>query len=164
MANEPQIIFQGFVGKVVDFQNGNSLVNVSVTPSYRDRQSQQWVDKPTMWFSVNPLSDQAKNEIDEIRNLKSNGMSVRVLVDGGLSKRVSERDGRTYENLEVAARILRIMSSKPKQQQNGYGDGFAGASRNQSPAQAPASAPNPMASDPWGGGVSDFGGGFDDDF
>lgn len=122
MAGEPSIELKGYVGRVNDFQNGGSIVTVGVTPSYQDKNTSQWVDKPQLWFDVRPISNEAKGVVDEIRNAKQNNLSVRVLVNGGLSKRVSEKDGKTYEHLEIAARTLVVMSAEPKQQgnQNGF--------------------------------------------
>lgn len=167
MAGEPSIELKGYVGRVNDFQNGGSIVTVSVTPSYQDKNTSQWVDKPQLWFDVRPISNEAKGVVDEIRNAKQNNLSVRVLVNGGLSKRVSEKDGKTYEHLEIAARTLVVMSAKPKQQGNGqngfqpnygqqnYGQGVQNYGQPANPmtpaygaAQASQTAGQP-AVDPW---------------
>lgn len=68
---------------------------------------------------MRPLSNQAKDALNQIRQLKSQpNMSVKVLVNGSLSKRVSEKDGKRYENWDVAARTIAVLSAKPKAQQS----------------------------------------------
>ena len=70
---------------------------------------------------MRPLSNQAKDALNQVRQLKSQpNMSVKVLVNGSLSKRVSEKDGKRYENWDVAARTIAVLSAKPKAQQSGF--------------------------------------------
>ncbi|NEG55412.1 single stranded DNA-binding domain-containing protein [Bifidobacterium platyrrhinorum] len=157
MANEPIIEFKGHVGRIVDFRNGGCMVSVSVTPSYKDKNSGDWVDKETLWFDVRPLSNDAKDAVDQIRQYKQRDLSVRVLVSGGLSKGVSEKDGVKYEHLEVGARTLAVLSAKPKRgatangtlpPQQGFSNGnpFGGAQ----PAQGGQQYPPQQPADPWG--------------
>lgn len=169
MANEPSIEFQGYAGDIRDFQNGGCVIPVGVTPSYKDKNTNQYVDKPTMFFDVSPLSNQAKDAVDQIRQYKQQGLSVRILVNGSLSKRVSEKNGVKYENLDVAARVIAVLSAKPKSQQGASPNGtipqqsyqpqgrfsndnpFGGVPPAQGPQQYPTvQQPIPGApSDPW---------------
>lgn len=107
-------------GEIKDFQD-SSILNVSVHPGYTDKNTNQWVDKEPQFYGVRPLSNQAKDALNQVRQLKSQpNMSVKVLVNGSLSKRVSEKDGKRYENWDVAARTIAVLSAKPKAQQSGF--------------------------------------------
>lgn len=118
MAGEPSIEFTGYAGEIKDFQD-SSILNVSVHPGYTDKNTNQWVDKEPQFYGVRPLSNQAKDALNQVRQLKSQpNMSVKVLVNGSLSKRVSEKDGKRYENWDVAARTIAVLSAKPKAQQS----------------------------------------------
>lgn len=120
MAGEPSIEFTGYAGEIKDFQD-SSILNVSVHPGYTDKNTNQWVDKEPQFYGVRPLSNQAKDALNQVRQLKSQpNMSVKVLVNGSLSKRVSEKDGKRYENWDVAARTIAVLSAKPKAQQSGF--------------------------------------------
>lgn len=177
MANEPSIEFQGYAGDIRDFQNGGCVIPVGVTPSYKDKNTGQYVDKPTMFFDVSPLSNQAKDCVDQIRQYKQQGLSVKILVNGALSKRVSEKDGVKYEHLDVAARVIAVISAKPKNQQGAGPNGalppqqyaqqpqggfsnqnpFGGAQPAQGPQQYPQQVPQQQPTDPWSQG---YDGGF----
>ena len=109
MAGEPSIEFTGYAGEIKDFQD-SSILNVSVHPGYTDKNTNQWVDKEPQFYGVRPLSNQAKDALNQVRQLKSQpNMSVKVLVNGSLSKRVSEKDGKRYENWDVAARTIAVL-------------------------------------------------------
>lgn len=169
MANEPSIEFTGYCGDIRDFRNGGCIIPVAVTPSYKDKQSDQWKDKPTLYFDVSPLSNQAKDCVDQIRQYRQQGLSVKVLVNGSLSKRVSEKDGKRYENLDVAARTIAVLSAKPKNQNaapNGQlPNGFSQPAQppyntqpqqpvqqTQPTVQQPQTGWPQQPSDPWAGG------------
>ena len=87
MAGEPSIEFTGYAGEIKDFQD-SSILNVSVHPGYTDKNTNQWVDKEPQFYGVRPLSNQAKDALNQVRQLKSQpNMSVKVLVNGSLSKK-----------------------------------------------------------------------------
>lgn len=161
MAGEPSIELAGYAGEIRDFQD-SSILNVSVHPGYMDKNTNQWVDKEPQFYGVRPLSNQAKDALNQIRQLKSQpNMSVKVLVNGSLSKRVSEKDGKRYENWDVAARTITVLSAKPKAQQSQqsgfqqsqqqYQQGFQQAQQGFQQPQQPV--------DPWSQPQDEYGNG-----
>lgn len=66
MAGEPSIEFTGYAGEIKDFQD-SSILNVSVHPGYTDKNTNQWVDKEPQFYGVRPLSNQAKDALNQVR-------------------------------------------------------------------------------------------------
>ncbi|MBT1161272.1 hypothetical protein [Bifidobacterium sp. SO1] len=169
MANEFNVDGKAYVVDVKDFQNGGCVVKVANTPSYKDKNTGQYVDKPTLYFDVHPLSNDAKDAIDMIRQYKSQGLSVKVLVRGTLSKRISQKDGKTYENLDIAADTIALLSAKPKKgaspngalppQQYQPQDGFSNQNPfgDAQPVQGVQQYPQQQPTEPWAQRYNDGG-------
>lgn len=163
MAGEPSIELTGYAGEIKDFQD-SSILNVSVLPGYTDKNTNQWVDKEPQFYGVRPLSNQAKDALNQVRQLKSQpNMSVKVLVNGSLSKRVSEKDGKRYENWDVAARTIAVLSAKPKAQQSGFQPSQQpqqGFQQPQQQFQQPQQYQQPQQpADPWSQPQDEYGNG-----
>ncbi|MDO4888023.1 MAG: single-stranded DNA-binding protein [Actinomycetaceae bacterium] len=100
MSNETYVTVRGFVGAdPMVFSNGGggrtAIVRVGVTPRSRNRQTQQYEDGPTAWYSVRCFGDLADNVAQTIRT------GAPVLVRGRLTQRTWQgRDG--VERVEMA--------------------------------------------------------------
>ena len=148
MAREPEVSYEGFAFKVKRFDRGGVVVSTSVTPSWHDRQSDQWNDLPTLDCDVNlPNNNKRMNgTVDEIERLLASGESVTVFVSGSLTEREGKKGGMFKQ---VYARRLYVVGHRPKQN-GGQSSGFAA---QPTPAPAPAPAPaQPAAADPWDSG------------
>lgn len=152
-------------------QNGRTVANFTIasTPRTYNRQSGQFEDGAALFMRCSAWGDLA----DHCARSLNKGM--RVMAQGRLSQRTYQtKDGSdrtvmemTVDEIGPSLRYATAQVTRSQSRNTGggvNGNGFAGASRNQSPMQARTPQRDAAASDPWGGGVSDFGGGFDDDF
>lgn len=103
--NDTQITVQGFVGGAVSLRRaGDSEVatfRLGCTPRYFNRRTQQWVDAPTQWYTVNAWRGMAENVARSLT--KGDG----VAVSGRLNVSTWRADdGQERTNLEIDATFV----------------------------------------------------------
>jgi single-strand DNA-binding protein len=76
--NDTQITVQGFVGGVVSLKRAGdtevATFRLGSTPRYYNRRSEQWVDAPTQWYTVNAWRGMARNVASSL--IKGDGVTV----------------------------------------------------------------------------------------
>ena len=100
MAGEPSIEFTGYAGEIKDFQD-SSILNVSVHPGYTDKNTNQWVDKEPQFYGVRPLSNQAKDALNQVRQLKSQPNSSSISKDSSSRNRDSSNRNSSISSLRT---------------------------------------------------------------
>ena len=143
-----QVSFRANVGKVRGLQfsqDGKPRFSFSAAESHRrfNKQSQQWEDTGTTWYSITVFGRHAEDLADTIQE----GAKQQVSVSGRQETRAYEHNGEQRTSLEVIADHVGLIHRAPQQaqQQGGY--------QQQSQADwgaAPATA--------WGGGQQQQGG------
>ena len=122
MANEPTISFTGNVGgdpEIKFLPSGQSVVNVSVavTPSRKDRDTQEWIDGDTMWFRVVAWGKDAEAITEHVHK------GMRVHVAGVLAiKPFEAKEGGTRFSNEVTGKIYPVLKAVTVQQSSNGGD------------------------------------------
>ena len=145
-----QVSFRANVGKVRGLQfsqDGKPRFSFSAAESHRrfNKQSQQWEDTGTTWYSVTVFGRHAEDLADIIQE----GAKQQVSVSGRQETRAYEHNGEQRTSLEVIADHVGLIHRAPQQaqQQGGWNQ------PQQSQADwgaAPATA--------WGGGQQQQGG------
>ena len=137
-----QVSFRANVGKVRGLQfsqDGKPRFSFSAAESHRrfNKQSQQWEDTGTTWYSVTVFGRHAEDLADIIQE----GAKQQVSVSGRQETRAYEHNGEQRTSLEVIADHVGLIHRAPQQaQQQSQADWGA----------APATA--------WGGGQQQQGG------
>lgn len=155
MAHEPQIEVEGYAFDVKRFQNGGIVIKTCVTPSWLDKQQNQWVDGETMYFDVGvPANSQRMQTIaGEIESYLRAGESVHVLYSGNLTETKGSQGG-TFKR--VFPRRFHVLGHKPKnnarmqQAGGGYATSAPAAAAPQQPQQ------QQPAGDPWAQPADDY--------
>jgi single-strand DNA-binding protein len=103
--NDTQITVQGFVGGVVSLrQAGETEVatfRLGCTPRHYNRRTEQWVEDPTQWYTVNAWRSMARNVAGSL--VKGDA----VMVVGRLNVATwTAQDGAERTSLEIEAASL----------------------------------------------------------
>ena len=145
-----QVSFKGNIGKVRDIQfgqDGQARFGFSVAEGHsrRNKQTQEWEDTGTTWWSVTVFGRSAEALAEVIRE----GAKQRVVVAGRSSTREYEANGETRTSLDVIADSVGVIPSNP---QNGQG-APQGGQQPQSGGNARPNNARPsqgQQGDPWG--------------
>ena len=145
-----QVSFKGNIGKVRDIQfgqDGTPRFGFSVAEGHGkfDKQTQQWVDTGTTWWSCTVFGRQAEALAEVIRE----GAKQRVVVAGRSSTREYESNGETRTSLDVVADSVGLIPSNPQNGQNApQGGQRAQGGGNTRPSNSRPS--QGQQGDPWG--------------
>lgn len=152
MAHEPQIEVEGYAFGVKRFQNGGIVIKTCVTPSWLDKQTNQWTDGETMYFDVAvPANSQRMQTIaGEIESYLRAGESVHVLCCGNLTETKGSQGG-TFKR--VFPRRFHVLGHKPKRAQQAGGGYATSAPAAAAPQQPQQQQP---ADDPWAQPADDY--------
>ena len=145
------VSFKGNIGKVRGLQfgqDGKPRFSFSVAESHRrfNKQSQQFEDTGTTWYSVTVFGKHAEDCADIIQE----NAKQQVVVSGRQETRSYEHNGEQRTSLDVVADHVGLVHRAPQQQSGGF----------QQQQQAPPPAGNQQASafgqmsqgqDVWGG-------------
>ena len=145
------VSFKGNIGKVRGLQfgqDGKPRFSFSVAESHRrfNKQSQQFEDTGTTWYSVTVFGRQAEDLADIIQE----NAKQQVVVSGRQETRAYEHNGEQRTSLDVVADHVGLVHRAPQQQSGGF----------QQQQQAPPPAGSQQASafgqmsqgqDVWGG-------------
>ena len=145
------VSFKANVGKVRGLQfsqDGKPRFSFSAAESHRrfNKQSQQWEDTGTTWYSVTVFGKHAEDLADIIQE----NAKQQVSVSGRQETRAYEHNGEQRTSLDVVADHVGLIHRAPQQQSGGF---------QQQQQQAPPPAGNQQASafgqmtsnDPWAG-------------
>ena len=144
------VSFRGNIGKVRDIQfgqDGQARFGFSVAEGHsrKNRDTNEWEDTGTTWWSVTVFGRQAEALAEVIRE----GAKQRVVVAGRSSTREYESNGETRTSLDVIADSVGVIPSNPQNGQNGpqggqqYQGGGNTRPNNTRPSQG-------QQGDPWG--------------
>lgn len=141
------VSLKGNIGKVRDIQfgqDGQARFGFSVAEGHsrRNKQTQEWEDTGTTWWSVTVFGRQAEALAEVIRE----GAKQRVVVSGRSSTREYESNGETRTSLDVIADSVGVVPSNP---QNGQG-APQGGQRAQGGGNARPGNSGPSQGQPWG--------------
>lgn len=145
-----QVSFKGNIGKVRDIQfgqDGQARFGFSVAEGHsrRNKQTQEWEDTGTTWWSVTVFGRQAEALAEVIRE----GAKQRVVVAGRSSTREYESNGETRTSLDVIADSVGVIPSNPQNGQNApQGGQRAQGGGNTRPSNSRPS--QGQQGDPWG--------------
>jgi len=119
-----QVSFRANIGKVRGLQfsqDGKPRFSFSAAESHRrfNKQSQQWEDTGTTWYSVTVFGRHAEDLADIIQE----GAKQQVSVSGRQETREYEHNGEQRSSLDVVADHVGIIhrAAQPQQQQAGWG-------------------------------------------
>ena len=140
------VAFKGFVGKVhgLKFSNdGKPRFAFSVAEGHRrfNKQTNEWEDTGTTWWSVTVFGKDAENLADVI----AEGKKQLVTVAGRSSTREYEANGETRTSLDVIADHVGVVHRAAP---NGQGGGSFGAAQSAGFGEQPQPAPSQQ--DVWG--------------
>ena len=115
-----QVSFRANVGKVRGLQfsqDGKPRFSFSAAESHRrfNKQSQQWEDTGTTWYSVTVFGRHAEDLADIIQE----GAKQQVSVSGRQETRAYEHNGEQRSSLDVIADHVGIIHRAPQQAQQG---------------------------------------------
>lgn len=116
-----QVSFRANVGKVRGLQfsqDGKPRFSFSAAESHRrfNKQSQQWEDTGTTWYSVTVFGRHAEDLADIIQE----GAKQQVTVSGRMETRAYEHNGEQRESLDVVADHVGLVHRAPQQQSGGF--------------------------------------------
>jgi len=114
------ISFRANVGKVRGLQfsqDGKPRFSFSAAESHRrfNKQSQQWEDTGTTWYSITVFGRHAEDLADIIQE----GAKQQVVVSGRQETRAYEHNGEQRTSLDVIADHVGIVHRAPQQAQQG---------------------------------------------
>ena len=82
--NDTQITVQGFVGGVVSLRKAGetevATFRLGCTPRYYNRRTDEWVDAPTQWYTVNAWRGMARNVAGSL--VKGDGVTTPIKIAG----------------------------------------------------------------------------------
>ncbi|SFB76514.1 single-strand DNA-binding protein [Nocardioides terrae] len=128
--NDTQITVQGFVGATPGLKKAGdtevATFRLASTPRYLNRRTNEWVDAPTQWYTVNAWRGLARNVAESL--LKGDG----VTVVGRLNVTTwTAQDGTERTTLEIDATSVG----------HDLRHGTTRLSRNEKPADRPEAPP-----------------------
>ena len=115
-----QVSFRANVGKVRGLQfsqDGKPRFSFSAAESHRrfNKQSQQWEDTGTTWYSITVFGRHAEDLADIIQE----NAKQQVVVHGRMESRDYEHNGEQRSSLDVIADHVGIIHRAPQQAQQG---------------------------------------------
>lgn len=123
MASLNKVILIGRLGKdpeVIDFENGNRKVTVTMatTERYRDRNTEnsEWREQ-TEWHNIVVHGNLANDIAEKRRNYAKGDM---MYVEGKLHTRHYEKDGQTRRVTEIVADKMMLLTNPQKMQNSRY--------------------------------------------
>ena len=147
------VAFKANIGKVrgLQFSNdGKPRFSFSAAESHRrfNKQTNQWEDTGTTWWSVTVFGKQAEDLADVI----AEGKKQQVTISGRSETREYEHNGEKRTSLDVIADHVGLVHRAPSNGQPGGAPNSSSVS-GVNAAQAAGFGANPNnASDPWTGG------------
>ena len=153
-----QVSFRANVGKVRGLQfsqDGKPRFSFSAAESHRrfNKQSQQWEDTGTTWYSITVFGRHAEDLADIIQE----GAKQQVSVSGRMETRDYEHNGEQRSSLDVVADHVGLIHRAPQQSQGGQPQSWTGNPQSAVPPTA-GGGWNAPANDPWAGGGTPQGG------
>ena len=151
-----QVSFRANVGKVRGLQfsqDGKPRFSFSAAESHRrfNKQSQQFEDTGTTWYSVTVFGRHAEDLADIIQE----GAKQQVTVSGRMETRSYEHNGEQRTSLDVVADHVGLVHRAPQQQGQPFGNSGQFNQQTPPPAgnqQASAFGQMSQGQDVWGGG------------
>jgi single-strand DNA-binding protein len=158
--NDTQITVHGFVGGTVSLKRAGdtevATFRLGSTPRYLNRRTNEWVDAPTQWYTVNAWRGMARNVASSL--VKGDGVTVvgRLGVSTWTAQDGTERTTLEVEAISVGHDLRHGVTrlARNERPQRDETAGLPAAQETDEPGQAPEPGTGADPLSDWAGATS----------